>query len=188
LGIVLFAFSGGTISKLVVQRVLSGPHGNVKGVGIPSWNNGTNKMKQPIPIFQANIVAGKIKMLDHVKQAIIRWCMTFKTGAHVEIIIRKHRSKRTNDQNAYYFGVVVKILADHFGYEPEECHEELKLLFNPIQSKIDPSRTIGGSTTKMSTVEFFHDEDSYVERIARWAATEHQVFIPPPEKAEKEDA
>ena len=40
----------------------------------------------------------------------------------------------------------------------------------------------------MSTVEFFHDEDSYVERICRWAASEHGVFIPPPEKAEKEGA
>ena len=143
-------------------------------------------MKQPIPIFQADIVDGKLKMLDHIKQAIGRWCRTFKTGSHVEIIIRKHRSKRTDLQNQYYWGVVVKILGDHFGYDPEDMHTELKLIFNPIQSKIGPSRTIGGSTTKMSTVEFFHDEDSYVERICRWSATEHGIFIPPPEKAEKE--
>uniref|UniRef100_A0A6M3LLC6 Uncharacterized protein n=1 Tax=viral metagenome TaxID=1070528 RepID=A0A6M3LLC6_9ZZZZ len=145
-------------------------------------------MKQVVPIFQSDIVDGKLKMLDHVKQAIARWCRTFKTGAHVEIIIRKHRSKRTDEQNRYYWGVVVAILADHFGYEPEEFHEEMKLMFNPIQSKIDPSRTIGGSTTKMSTVDFFSDQDSYVERICRWGATEHGVFIPPPEKAEKEEA
>ncbi|MFH2074566.1 MAG: hypothetical protein ABIJ57_04345, partial [Pseudomonadota bacterium] len=99
---------------------------------------------------------------------------------------RKHKVKRSDEQNRYYWGVVVSILADHFGYEPEELHEEMKLMFNPIQSKIDPSRTIGGSTTKMSTVEFFSDEDSYVERICRWSATEHGVYIPPPEKAEKE--
>ena len=142
-------------------------------------------MKQVIPIFQADIVDGKLKMLDHVKQAIIRWCMTFKTGSHVEIIIRKHRSKRSDAQSRYYFGVVVKILADHFGYDKEEMHEEMKLMFNPIPSKIDPSRTIGGSTTKMNTVEFFSDEDSYVERICRWSATEHGIFIPPPEKMEE---
>ena len=143
-------------------------------------------MKQPIPVFEADIVDGKLKMLDHVKQAISRWCRTFKTGAHVEIIIRKYREKRTDEQNRYYFGVVVPILADHFGYEKDEMHEELKVLFNPIQSKIDPSRQIGESTTKLSTVEFFSDQDSYVERICRWAATEHGIFVPPPEKIEED--
>ena len=149
-------------------------------------------MKQIVPIFEADIVDGKLKMLDHVKQAIDRWCRTFRTGTHIEIIIRKYRSKVTDPQRGYYFGVVVPILAEHFGYDKETMHEELKLMFNPVQSKIDPSRTIGGSTTKMNTVEFFSDEDSYVERICRWAAEfgqetgESGIYIPPPEKAEKE--
>lgn len=143
-------------------------------------------MKQPIPIFTGDIVNGNLKLLDREREAIRRWCMTFKTGTKVDITIRKHRSKRTNDQNAYYWGIVIPILADHFGYDQEEMHEELKILFNPIKSKIDPSRTIGGSTTKMSTVEFYSDdESSYVERICRWAATEYGLYVPPPKKAEK---
>jgi len=146
-------------------------------------------MKQPIPIFEADIIDGKLKMLDHVKQAISRWCRTFRTGTHIDIIIRKHRDKRTNEQNRYYFGVVVPILADHFGHDNlEDMHEDLKLKFNPIGSKITPGKIIGGTTTTLSTVEFMSAEDSYVERICRWSATEHGLFIPPPEKAEKEDA
>jgi hypothetical protein len=143
-------------------------------------------LKNPIPIFEGDIVDGKLKLLKHVKAEIARWCLTFKTGTHVEIIIRKHKSQRSLDQNAYYWGVVVPILADHFGYEPEELHEEMKYLFNPIQSKLDPSRNIGGSTAKMSTVEFYSDESSYVERICRWSASEHGLYIPPPKKACKE--
>ena len=139
-------------------------------------------MKQPTPIFESDVVDGKLKTLPHVKQAIARWLQTFKTGTHVDIIIRKHKTKRTDEQNKYYWGVVVSILSNHFGYDPEEMHEELKIMFNPIQSKIEPARTIGGSTTKLSTVEFFSDESSYVERICRWAATEHGVYIPPPKK------
>jgi hypothetical protein len=141
-------------------------------------------MKQPVPIFEGDIVNGKLKLQNNVKSAIARWCSTFSSGNHVDIVIRKHRDKRTDLQNQYYWGVVVKILGDHFGYEPEEMHEELKLMFNPIQSKIDPSRKIGGSTTKMDTVEFYSDQDSYVERITRWAASEHGVYIPPPQKVE----
>jgi hypothetical protein len=141
-------------------------------------------MKQPIPIFQGDIINGKLRLLDREKESIRRWCMTFKSGAHVEIIIRSYRSKRTNDQNAYYWGVVIPILSDYFGYDHEEMHEELKIMFNPIQSKIDPMRKIGGSTTKLSTVEFYSDEkNSYIERICRWAASEYGVYIPPPKKA-----
>ena len=143
---------------------------------------GRDRLKQPEVIFEADIVDNKLKMLDHVRQAISRYVSTFKNGTKVNITIKKHKKKRTNLQNAYYFGTVVPILSEHFGYDIEEMHEELKYLFNPVQSKIDPDRKIGYSTTKMSTIEFFHDEDSYVERICRWAATEYGVYIPPPKK------
>jgi len=142
-------------------------------------------MKQIIPIFEGDIIDGKLKLLDHVKQAIARWCMTFKPGTHVEITIRKYKSKRSDEQNRYYWGTVISILGNHFGYDPEEMHEEMKLMFNPIQSKIDPNRIIGGSTTKMSTIDFYCDQDSYVERICRWAASEHGLYIPPPTKKKK---
>ena len=143
-------------------------------------------MKQPDPIFEGDIIDRKLKLFDHVKKAMALWYCTFKNGTHVDIIIRKHKTKRTNDQNAYYWGVVIPILADYFGYDnPEDVHTELKRKFNPIPSKINPNETIGGTTTKMSTVEFYSsDEKSYIERIVRWAAMDHRVYIPPPKKAE----
>ena len=136
----------------------------------------------PTPKFEAHVVEKKMKMLDRERVALARWISTFKNGAKLELVVRKWKEKRTDPQRKYYFGVVVPILGNHFGYESEEMHEELKIMFNPKKSKIDPSRTIGGSTTKMSTVEFYSDDNSYVERICRWAATEHSIFIPPPEK------
>lgn len=141
-------------------------------------------MRQPTPIFEGDIVDGKLKLQRRTKEEISRWLLTFKTGTHVDIKIQKHKTQRSLEQNAYYWAVVVPILADHFGYEIEEMHEELKLMFNPIQSKIDPNRKIGGSTTKLSTVEFYSDENSYIERICRWAATEYGVYIPPPKTDE----
>ena len=144
-------------------------------------------MKQPIPVFEAHVKEqGKMHLFDHERDAIKRWVSTFKVGTKLDITIRKHNSKRSDDQNAYYFGVVVPIIADHFGYDSTEtCHDDLKLKFNPVESKIQPGKIIGGSTTKMDTVEFFSDETSYVERICRWFAVEHGGYIPPPKKAEK---
>ena len=140
-------------------------------------------MKQPIPTFQADIVDKRVKMSGHVRKAMSLWIGTFKNGSHIEIIIKKYREKRTNDQNAYYWGTVIPISADHFGHDnPEEMHEDFKLEFNPVESKVAPGKIIGGSTTKMSTTEFFSDETSFVNRICRWMATENGVYIPPPQK------
>ena len=142
-------------------------------------------MKQPTPIFEGDVVDKKLKLFDHEKRAIGRWIATFKDGTKLDITIRKHKSKRSNEQNRYYFGVVLPILADYFGHDnTEDMHEDMKLKFNPIKSKIEPGKTIGGTTTKLSTVDFFSAETSYVERICRWAATEYSIYIPPPKKAE----
>ena len=143
-------------------------------------------MKQPIPVFEGDVVDKKLKFFEHEKQAIARWVSTFKNGAKLDIIIRKHSSKRTNDQNRYYWKVVIPILADFFGHDnPISMHEDLKLEFNPVPSKIDPAKMTGGSTTKLSTEEFFSKEDSYVNRICRWSAEKYGLYIPPPKKAEK---
>ena len=140
-------------------------------------------MKRPIPIFTGYVKAGKLKIVGVDKIAMSRYIMSLSDGAY-DIIIRKYRNQRTSDQNAYYWSTVVSILSDHFGYEPEDMHTELKRLFNPVKSKIDGA-IIGGTTTKMNTVEFFgEDEQSYINRICRWAAIEHQVYIPPPKKVD----
>ena len=140
-------------------------------------------LKQPVPIFEGHVVDKKLKLLDVEKSAISRWITTFVNGTKLDIIIRKHRSKRTNEQNRYYWGVVIPILADYFGHDnPEDMHEDLKRKFNPVESKVNPGKIIGGTTTKMSTVDFFSAEDSYVERICRWAAMEYSIYIPPPKK------
>jgi hypothetical protein len=129
---------------------------------------------------------GKLKMVDHEREAMCRWYLTFKHNASVDITVRKHSSKRSNQQNKYYWGVVIPILADYFGHDnAEDMHSDLKEKFNPIESKVKPGKIIGGTTTKMSTVEFYGADDSYVERVCRWAASEYQIYVPPPKKAEK---
>lgn len=143
-------------------------------------------MKRPTPKFFGTIKKGKLDIVDTERDYMRRYFMTFKDNTRVDITIRKHREKRSNEQNRYYWGVVIPILANYFGHDnPEEMHEDLKLKFNPVSSKIDPEKTIGGTTTKMSTEEFYSsDETSYVERICRWAAMEYEIAIPPPKRME----
>jgi hypothetical protein len=47
-------------------------------------------------------------------------------GRTVEVVVRRPRSIRSLNQNAYYWGVVIATLAEEFGYDPPDMHEALK--------------------------------------------------------------
>lgn len=87
---------------------------------------------------------------------------------------------RTLPQNALYWSVYVKTIADHLGYFPDEMHDELKIMFNPKDSKLMPGHRIGGTTTRMSRKEF----SNYLEKIRIWAHDKHGVILPENEEAE----
>ncbi len=93
-------------------------------------------------------------------------------GQRIELILSRERHARTLSQNKYYWGVVIEILGGHFGYEPDEMHEALKFKF--LKKHEDTDLITVGSTTKLSTKEF----GEYLDKIMRWAATEHQCYIP----------
>jgi len=75
---------------------------------------------------------------------------------------------RSNPQNKYYFGVVVDMISEETGNEPEETHELLKLKFLKPMGK--------ANTTQLDTREF----NLYIEKIQRWAAIELGCIIPDP--------
>lgn len=81
---------------------------------------------------------------------------------------------RTLPQNSLYWAVYVKTIAEHLGYFPDECHEELKLLFNPHDSKLVLGAKVGGSTTRMTRKEF----SEYLEKIRIWAMVNHGIDLP----------
>ena len=122
------------------------------------------------PLFTGRIDRGKL-ILDTPQRYLVH--LARLDGKPVELLIRKRRSQRSLPQNAYYWGVVVEILAEHFGYEKEEMHVALKFKFLRTH---DGDLPTGRSTSKLTTVEFVN----YTNEIIRWAAQEHQVFIPDP--------
>lgn len=101
----------------------------------------------------------------------------------VEIVIERKHATRSLAQNRLYWGVYVKVLSDHTGYDPEEIHEILKAKFLPKKltlvdehGVITDEFTVGGSTSQLNKLEF----GEYLERIQRWAAETLSVVIPDP--------
>ena len=73
---------------------------------------------------------GKVKILDtHSYLAHLQKL----ENKDVYITVQKVRAIRTEQQMKYYWKVVVGLLSEDTGYEPEEMHEILKEMFAPVK-------------------------------------------------------
>lgn len=78
------------------------------------------------PIFLVSVIAGKLHWIkagdfdDYVK--------TLPEGTY-ELVIRKPKDLRSIEQNAYFHGVVVKLLADFTGHPAQDIKDLLKSRF-----------------------------------------------------------
>ena len=133
-------------------------------------------------IIQSIVTEGK---LNKVATAEIKSILNKFEGKKVEITIKKARSKRSNQQNRYYHGCVIKIVRQGFkdlGYimSPEETHEFLKDKFLDYEIMANSEGVEIGrkfkSTTELTKTEFCE----YVDKIAQWSAEILNVVIPEP--------
>jgi hypothetical protein len=112
---------------------------------------------------------------------------TFKRWEKVKFTVTRltKRTIRSVEQNNYYWGVVLKILSEHFGYiglgEKEELHDSLRTMFLVRTTKL--GLKVVESTTKLDTELF----ERYLQAVRDWAIQEHQCFIPLPNEVEESD-
>lgn len=124
-----------------------------------------------IPKFFARKIDGK---LQFEKPELYRaYISGIKADTRIEITIKPYKRKRSDQQNRFYWGVVVPILANHFGYTKDEMHDALRWEFLRREGE---GPTTARSTTSLTTVEFI----AYIDSIVIWAATNYQIVIPDP--------
>lgn len=121
---------------------------------------------------------GKVHIAASKQRA--RW----KDGTPLTITVEKKRATRSLDQNAWYWGVILKLLSEHTGYTVDEMHEYCRERFNPkrliVQNAVGEvidERRIGQTTTKLNKITF----GEYCEQIREWAAADLGVVIPDPD-------
>lgn len=134
-------------------------------------------MRNINPVFAGIVDRGKIVLDDPASFALHVRGME---KSRVELKVCKFRRNRSADQNRYYWGVVVKLLADGFGYSPEEMHEALKFKFLRVPSEAGRPLETVRSTADLTTVEFM----DYIASIQTWAATEFSICIPDPNQVD----
>ncbi len=127
------------------------------------------------PIFHGHVTQGVLYLDDlpaYEKQ------IASLDGKPVELVLRRHREQRSSEQNRYYWGVVVALIAEHCGYEPEEAHEALKIKF--LRSHEATALPSVRSTADLNTAEFAE----FVDQCRRFAAAYLNLNIPDPSAAE----
>lgn len=125
------------------------------------------------PTFRAKVVKGKLLLEDreyfdnHIRSL----------DGDVQVIVRKPIKQRSNQENRYYWGVVVKLLSEHTGYSDDEMHDALRMLFLKDHAEGLPTLK---STASLSTVDF----EDYMSKVRQWASQELQVYVPEPNEVE----
>jgi hypothetical protein len=132
------------------------------------------------PLFDGTISEGKL-LLD--KGEKFRQYLHGLNGKRVQVSVEKIKHSRTIQQNRYYFAVVVKLIAQHTGHDPEQIHELLKTLHSPRWHFLSGDtfardRSIPTSTARLDTLEFV----DYTERCRAWANEFLGLSIPLPKE------
>lgn len=115
--------------------------------------------------------AGKLSLFDRAGFVAL---LRFHAGKRVVIEVAREKKDRSGQQNRYYWGVIIKTLAEVTGYSRDEMHDALRLKFLKGDSREGLS-TIK-STAGLSTAEFA----DYCEQVREWAAVSLGVLIAPP--------
>jgi hypothetical protein len=107
-------------------------------------------------------------------------------GKDVSVRIERAGRRRSNDQNAYYWGVVVPYILDGFlalgenDLNADMVHEFLKLQYLPAQivdkETGEEQYRFPRSTKKLKTWEFC----LYIDNCIQFAAEKLGVIVPPP--------
>ena len=166
-----------------VPRAIGRIMGAGGGTPFSGWRHGAagrahlmRVRMEPVPAFTGKVSNGELIPFAPLREK--KWLSQFE-GRVVKYSYRLYRDTRSNQQNSFYWSVVVKIMADYCGYDrPEDMHEALKERFNS-----EPRDHKGfikiKSTTGLNTVEF----EEYLSRIKRWAA-EEGLIIPNPNEVD----
>lgn len=127
-----------------------------------------------IPYFFGKIENGKLKLAD--KESFISYIQKFNEK-DIKLNIQLDKKDRSNSQNAYMWGVLIRMIADEMGMTDDATHEMLKMMFLKVGYEHKGKRyEYARSTTSLSTIEF----EDYCERIRLFASSELGLIIPLP--------
>jgi hypothetical protein len=122
----------------------------------------------------------------HNRDRLLQWAKQYP-GKNIVIKFERKGSKRSNPQNRYYWGIVIKEITirlrelGHTWVSDEDVHELMKLKFNyeHIVGEGGEVMELPKSTATLTKTQFAE----YVEKIRMWAADFLGINIPGPNQS-----
>ncbi len=111
----------------------------------------------------AKFIWNRQDCINHLNTLLIDWLYS----------VNKVFNNRSNQQNKYYFWVVIDLLRNHIWETSDDMHEILKYKF--LKDKTWEHFKIR-DTKSLTTKEF----EDYLTNIKIWAARDLWVYIPDP--------
>lgn len=132
------------------------------------------------PIFEGNVDKnGELVIKD--REMLRKYLVINLREKDVDVSVKPHKKQRSLKENSYYWGVIVRLVADEMGVLDDEAHDYLKALFLKKGVEINGKRyEVVRSTTSLSTTEF----EYFVSKARIWASTELGLNIPEPNQVE----
>ena len=131
-------------------------------------------MKGILALFYGIVRNGKLALEN--KEGFERTLQSYE-GREVAVWLKPAEQIRTSAENRYYWGVIVRMIAEEMGIIPDDAHDFLKNLFLKVGVEKNGKRwEIARSTATLSVNEF----EDYCEKVRMWAASELETQIPLP--------
>lgn len=132
-------------------------------------------MSQISPVFIGKVSGGKLTLNN--PSGFDGYLLSLGER-EVQLVVGRIRKPRSNQENRYYWGVVITLLSEATGYTEDEMHDALRMLFLRDNEKSIPTLK---STAALSTLEF----EEYLSKIRVWASQEIDCYIPEPNEVEQ---
>lgn len=129
--------------------------------------------------------------MPHKCGEMVRSLIARMEGQKVDITVAKAKKRRSNGQNAFYYGVVIPAVKELFSASGDTVsetfvHTYLKAEIGGFKTMITmpdgTKRYACDSSTKLSTMQW----EDWMDKIRAWAA-EYDVMIPFPNEGQNED-
>jgi len=133
-------------------------------------------MSNPKPKFK-----GCVKNGSFIPDNIVRYKQRLLEleGKQVNMSLVRYRDNRSNNQNKYYWGVIIPMIANHCGYmrdDYESLSDVLKRKFLGTKGKLE----IAVSSASLNTKEF----EEYMSNVRNWASIELSLYLPLPNECD----
>jgi hypothetical protein len=138
-----------------------------------------------VPIFHGKVSDdGERLELAENERNLRRGYLRQLAGQPIDVVVRRHRNKRSDRQNRWHWGIAVPLIAQELGYDKHE-HEDVHyaLVAKCFGTHVDPrlnQEIPNKRSSALSTEEF----SQLMEWEVRWAAQEYGLNIPLPNEAE----